>query len=98
MAISQRQCRSLIYRYLLNEGWLPRGTTTSSWRDVTLAEIDFDDPPLENDPHFQKKRVALDLQNLFFVLGSDLASPLGQLKRGESTLVDLADWCAENNE
>jgi hypothetical protein len=96
--LSKKQCRSLVYRYFLREGWLPPGTTVETWPDVTMGDMVIDDPPLPDDPHFQKKRIALDLQNLFFVLGSGLASPLAQLKQEETTLGDLAEWCFENQD
>jgi hypothetical protein len=87
------QCRSLIYRYFLVEGWLPRGTTTGNWRDVTLRRMQIDDPPLPSDQDLQKRRISLDLQNLFFVLGSELESPIEQLKDDTLTLAALAQWC-----
>lgn len=94
--LKKGQCRSLIYRYFLNEGWLPAGTTTDSWREVTIDEMEIDDPPLPSDPHFQKKRISLDLQNLFVVLGGQIPSPLAELKKKTRTLADLADWCYDN--
>lgn len=94
--LTQAQSRSLIYRYFLNEGWLPAGTTPDTWQGVTMGDMEIDDPPLPSDPHFQKKRIALDLQNLFFVLGSPIASPLAELKKKTRTLAELADWCREH--
>jgi hypothetical protein len=94
--LAKGQCRSLIYRYFLNEGWLPAGTTIQNWGTVTMGGMEIDDPPLPSDPHFQKKRIALDLQNLFIVLGSQVASPLSELKKATNTLADLAEWCHTN--
>jgi hypothetical protein len=87
------QCRSLIYRYFLVEGWLPRGTTTGNWREVTIRRMQIDDPPLPSDQDLQKRRISLDLQNLFFVLGGELESPIDQLRDGTVTLNQLAQWC-----
>ncbi|HEX5963168.1 MAG TPA: hypothetical protein VFY42_05555 [Gemmatimonadales bacterium] len=87
------QCRSLIFRYLLVEGWLPRGTTAANWRDVTIRRLQIDDPPLPSDQDLQKRRISLDLQNLFFVLGGELESPIDQLRDGALTLNQLAQWC-----
>jgi hypothetical protein len=87
------QCRSLVYRYFLVEGWLPKGTTTTNWRDVTIRRMQIDDPPLPSDQDLQKRRIALDLQNLFFVLGGELESPIDQLRDGAVTLSQLAQWC-----
>ena len=94
--LSKNQSRSLVYRYFLNEGWLPAGTTRNNWGAVLIRDLALDDPPLPADPHFQKKRVAMDLRNFFSILGSGLASPLEQLKRSTKTLDDLAEWCFEN--
>ncbi|HZN97558.1 MAG TPA: hypothetical protein VFB61_07515 [Gemmatimonadales bacterium] len=87
------QCRSLVYRYFLVEGWLPRGTTAQNWRDLTIRRMQIDDPPLPSDQDLQKRRIALDLQNLFFVLGGELESPIDQLRDGTLTLGELAQWC-----
>src|SRR3954454_24773679 len=43
------QCRSLVYRYFLVEGWLPRGTTTDNWCDVS-AHPGFLRLPAPGDP------------------------------------------------
>jgi hypothetical protein len=87
------QCRSLVYRYFLVEGWLPGGTTMDTWRDVTIAHMQIDDPPLPSDQDLQKRRIALDIQNLFFVLGSEVESPIEQLRDSTVTLKALAEWC-----
>ena len=94
--LSNRQCRSLVFRYFLNEGWLPAGTTKTNWGGVQISDLAIDDPPLPADPNFQKKRVAMDLRHFFSILGSGLSSPLEQLKRPTKTLHALADWCFEN--
>jgi len=87
------QCRSLVYRYFLVEGWLPRRTTPGNWRDVTVRRMQIDDPPLPSDQDLQKRRISLDLQNLFFVVGGVLESPIDQLRDGSVTLNQLAQWC-----
>jgi hypothetical protein len=93
MAFTAAQCRSLVYRYFLVEGWLPRGTTNQNWRDLTMRRLQIDDPPLPSDQDLQKRRIALDLQNLFFVLGGEIESPIDQLRDGTLTLGQVAQWC-----
>jgi hypothetical protein len=97
--LSKNQSRSLVYRYLLNEGWLPPGTTRESWAEVTLADLALDDPALPAEPHLQKKRVALDLRSLFLMLGSDVPSPLAELKKKTTTLGDFAEilWASQED-
>jgi hypothetical protein len=94
--LTTSQSQSIIYRYFLREGWLPQGTTATTWAEVKMGEMLIDDPPLPHDPFFQRARIASDLQNLFFVLGSALTSPFEQLKNDDLTLDSLADWCFNN--
>lgn len=96
--ITKGQSRSLVYRYLLTEGWLPPGTNEQTWGDVKLGDLAMDDPPLPGSPHAQKTGAALDIQNLFVVLGSGIPSPLAEIKKKSLTLHELADWCFENQQ
>jgi hypothetical protein len=82
----------LVYRYFLREGWLPPDTTDQNWDAVTMGQMLFDDPPLVADPDFQKRRISLDIQALFFALGRTLADCLPQLKNRALTLADFAGW------
>ncbi len=95
--LSLNQCRGIIYRYFLNAGWLPVGTPKRTWPSVSMQDLQMDDPPLPGDPHLQKRRIALDLQNFFFVaLGAVIPSPLERLRAANFTLGELAQWCFEN--
>lgn len=89
--LKKNQVRSLVYRYLLNQGWLPPGTTVTNWPDVTIGDLGIDDPALPSDPDLQKKRIALDLQELVATLGSQIPSPMQLLKKASMTLGDFAD-------
>jgi hypothetical protein len=97
--LKKNQSRALVYRYFLNEGWLPAGTTVESWPEVTLGDLGIDDPPLPSEPHLQSKRIKADLQGLFFVLGSKIPSPLADLKKKTMTLGDFADalWSSQED-
>src|SRR5437868_4436030 len=95
--LSLNACRGLVFRYMLREGWLPPGTTDTGWDALTMGEMLFDDPPLPSDPHFQAKRVSLDLISLFFVLGHDLEDPFEQLTDKKITLGDFAEWCHDHH-
>ncbi|MCK4414955.1 MAG: hypothetical protein KAY32_15580 [Candidatus Eisenbacteria sp.] len=96
--LNKNRCKNFVYQFFLTEGWLPPGTTPKNWSAVTIGELGIDDPPLPSDPHLQKRRVALDLQNFFALLGGKLPSPLSQLKRRSLTLGGFADWCHANQE
>jgi len=93
---TKNQCQTFIYRYFLRQGWLPPGTTRHNWGDVTMKMLYMDDPPLPSDPHYQKKKAALDLQDHFLTFGGGIESPLAQLKKPTLTLRELAEWCSEN--
>jgi hypothetical protein len=94
--LQNNQCRSIIYRYFLCEGWLPQGTTPTNWAAVKMGDMLIDDPPLPHDPFFQRMRISCDLQHFFVLLGSSLIMPFEQLKNDELTLGELADWCFNN--
>ena len=94
--VTKAQCRVVIYHLFLSEGWLPAGTTSSNWGEVTIGELQLDDPPLPSDPHFQKKKLALEFQAAFIRFASSIASPLSELKKSTETLAELAVWCFEN--
>jgi hypothetical protein len=96
--LNPTQCRTTVYIYFLKEGWLPRGTTKQNWKDVTMSEMEFDDPPLPSDPNFQKRRIAMDLQFIFFNLGSQLGDSLEILADSDETLGKLAEWCHGHQE
>lgn len=84
--LSRNQARNLVDRYFLVEGWYPAASTAGQRLDHRLGDLGMDDPPLEGDPHAQKQRIALDLQRLFFMLGSRLATPLPELKKKSVTV------------
>lgn len=94
--LNRVQCENVVYRYFLREGWLPPGTTTRTWREVKVSDLGMDDPPLPSDRNLQKRRVSLDLQDLFEMLGGSIGSPLSQLKKKNLKLVEFARWCFEN--
>lgn len=94
--LKKNQVRSLVYRYLLNQGWLPPGTTPTSWPGVTIEELGIDDPALPSDPDLQKKRIALDLQELVATLGSQIPSPLPLLRKLSTTLGEFANAVFES--
>lgn len=95
--LSQTQCENVVHRYFLLNGWLPAGTTKAAWKSVTMKAMEFDDPPLPSKPHLQKQRVARELQDIFFMAGAKLPSPLDRLRDPQETLGGLTVWCAQNN-
>ena len=96
--LSKNTCRSIVYNQLLLDGWLPPGTTETNFGSVTIGQLQLDDPALPSDPHFQKKKLALELQACFYRLDGSLPSPLAELKKSTSTLAELATWCYTNQE
>lgn len=96
--LTPTQCRNVVFMYFLREGWLPPGTTPQDWKDVTMGEMEFDNPPLPSDGNFQKRKIALDLQFMFFNLNSQLGDSMEILADEEKTLGELATWCHEHQE
>lgn len=95
--LTQQQCDRVTLRYFLLNGWLPQGTNDTNWKSVTMGQMGFDDPPLPSKPHLQKQRIALDLQDMFFMAGAKLKSPLARLRDNTETLGGLANWCFNNH-
>jgi hypothetical protein len=96
--LTLNQCRTTVFIYFLREGWLPVGTTKQTWKRVTMGDMEFDNPPLPADPHFQKRRISMDLQVIFFNLGSQLGDSLSVLSDDEETLGDFATWCHQHQQ
>jgi len=96
--LTRNQCRTTVFIYFLQEGWLPAGTTNKNWDEVTMDQIDFDDPPLPADPDFQKRKASMDLQVVFRSVGAHMPNALEILKDEEQTLGDLAKWYFDNQE
>ena len=93
---TRKQCHAFIYHYFLRRGWLPPGTTHHNWRDVTIEMLHLDNPPFANDPHYQKNKVALDIQDHFLTFGGGIESPLNLLSKPELNLIQIGDWCFEH--
>jgi len=96
--LTKNQCKTTVFIYFLREGWLPSGTTNQNWEAVTMGAMQFDDPPLPADPNFQKRRIAMDLQVIFFNLGSQLGDCLDVLSDNQKTLGELATWCFQHQQ
>ncbi len=96
--LNQAQCENLIFQFFLHKNFLPPGTDNTNWGDVTIKGLALDDPPLDNDPNFHKRKVSLELQSFASILGGQLKSPIDFLKKPEKTLMEFATWCSENNE
>lgn len=94
---TEKFCDNVVRNHLHLQGWLPPGTTKENWEKVTIDQLQLDDPPLPSDPHFQKKRLSLEFQAMFYSVGSKLKSPLQELKTPAKTLRDLSDWFFSNH-
>jgi hypothetical protein len=69
-----------------------------NWQDVTMKQMEFDDPPLGGDPDFEKKKTALDLQAQYNALGIAVDSPLAVLKKVTATMKDLWQFLHKSQE
>lgn len=95
--LSKKQVKNLVYWFYFFRGKYPPGTTYKTFETLTMADLQVDDPPLPGEPHFEKKKLALELQDLFFQLGYQLSSPLGEMKKRTETLDKFHAWCHSNH-
>ncbi len=96
MKLSSTQVKNVVASFFLFHGKFPPGTNSSNWQDVLMGDMQFDDPPLEGDPHFEKKKLSVQLQQSFNTLGASLKSPLSVLKKTSRRMRDLVKFCDEN--
>ncbi|MGD9789004.1 MAG: hypothetical protein AB7Q00_08050 [Phycisphaerales bacterium] len=96
MAYSKDAVEKITLMFFARRGMLPVGTTAANWRSVTMKSFQFDDPPITNDPHFVKRKIAQELQTMFGEVGMEVRSPLGILKGATKTLGDLVDFLYAN--
>lgn len=94
--LTEDQTRQLVTMFFYNHGKIPVGTTFENWGDVTMSEMQFDDPPLPGDPDYEKKKLAVLLQHEFNMFGLNLKSPLKLMKKGSAKVKDLWTFCFEN--
>lgn len=95
--LSKAQTKNLVYWFYFFRGKFPPGTTYGDFEALTMGDLQVDDPPLPGDPHFEKKKLAVELQFQFFQLGYRLASPLAEMKKKAKTLKAFHGWCHANH-
>lgn len=96
MALSKTAVEKVVLFFFARRGMLPVGTTAANWRTVTMAQFQFDDPPINNEPHFVKKKISQELQTMFNDIGIGVSSPLPVLKRPTATLGELTSTLHES--
>ncbi len=96
MKLSKANVRTLVLWFFIDKGKFPPGTTMQNWQSRTMAEMQFDDPPLPAEPHYEKAKLALLLQAHFNDIGLTLTSPLALMKAKTKTMKDLWEFCYEN--
>jgi hypothetical protein len=77
-------------------GKFPPRVTRDNWELVKMSEMQFDDPPLLNSPHFEKEKLARLLMEQFNSMGLTLKSPLDLMKTPDATMEQLWRFCFEN--
>ena len=97
-ALSKKQVKNLVYWFYVFHGKFPPGTTYDNFEELTMGNLQVDDPELPGDPNYEKKKLALELQWQFDKLGYKLTSPLEEMKKKQKTLLEFHTWCFENHE
>ena len=95
--LNKTQSQNHLYWFYFFAGKFPPGTDRENFAKLKMSELQVDDPALPSDPHFEKKRLSLELQLSFFRLGYTLPSPLAQMKKRTLELGDFATWCWTNH-
>jgi hypothetical protein len=95
--MNAKQVKNLIYYFYFYRGKFPPGTTYQTFESLKMGDLQVDDPPLPGEPHFEKKKLALELQHQFFQLGFQLTSPLAEMKKKTQTTKVFHQWCHANH-
>ena len=85
-----------LYYFFRNRGKFPSGTKPQNWVGVKMSEMLIDDPPLPGQPHFEKRKLTLEIQAWFREMVLELKSPLALLKEKNKTMRDLVSFCVNN--
>jgi hypothetical protein len=96
MKLNRKQTRNLVARFWIFEGRLPAGTNNDNFDDVTMQELQLDDPPVPGAPDFEHKKFAELLTLQFNKLLIAVPGILGVLKEDTNTMQDLWTHCFEN--
>ncbi len=94
--LSRGQVAHFVYNFFESRSKFPPGTTTQNWTSVTMGQMLFDQPPLPANPHFEKRKLALEIQAWFGAMMLDLESPLEILKTPTKTMKDLWLFVSDN--
>lgn len=89
--LTKKQVDTAVLWYFAIRGRFPSGTTKQTWKAVTMAQMEFDDPPLVADPHFEKKKISNELNAIFNGIGIKVNSSLPILKAATKTMADLSE-------
>lgn len=98
MNLSKENVRTLILWFFVDHGKFPPNTNKDNWQAVKMSEMQWDDPPLPNDPNFEKRKLSQLLQIQFNSMGLKIKSPLETMKKKQNTMKDLWEFCFENME
>lgn len=95
--LSKKVVKNLVYFFYFFRGKYPPGTAYSNFEQLTMGQLQIDDPALPSDPDFEKKKLSVELQHQFFQLGYRLPSPLEKMRKASLSLGEFHEWCHENH-
>jgi hypothetical protein len=96
MKLTKKQTRNLVARFWLYQGRLPAGTNNDNVDDVTMKDLQLDDPPLPNAPDYEHQKYAQLLTHDFNKLSIAVEGIIDVLKDDEQTMMDLWTYCYDN--
>lgn len=96
MALTKKQFRNFTALFWLHQGRLPAGTNNSNFDQVTMADLDFDDPPVPGALELEKytKLMEYDLNKL----GVAVPGIRDVLANNAKTMADLYEHCYDNQQ
>jgi hypothetical protein len=96
MTLTKKQTRNLVARFWLFQGRLPAGTDNDTFDDVTMKDLELDDPPLPNAPDFEHQKYAELLTHDFNKLSIAVGGIIDVLTDDDKTMKDLWTYCYDN--
>jgi hypothetical protein len=95
--LKPKTIRGIIFKFFRDKTMWPLGTTSANWKKVQMKDFNIDTPALHNDPHYEARKLSIELQLMFLDVDAELKRPLAILKSKSKTVADLLDYCEKNH-
>ena len=95
--LPKKVIRGIIFKFFRDRSLWPPGTNSDNWKRVMIGDFNIDNPPLHNDPHFEARKLSIELQLAFLNVDAELKRPLSVMKSKTKTVADLITYCHTNH-